>query len=121
MMSNFVKNWHFFKNTYGEPYIVRLVFSVAVPADYDLVADNMCKCDHWFSREGNVIIKYDIIENHDVNRDHEGIFEKSIIVDLHAPYSSFSKIELTVSDGKDRIDHFTMMVSDAPDDSLVKR
>lgn len=119
-MSNFVTSWHFFKNTNGKPYIIRMEFTVKVPAGCSLVADNMCRCDHWFSREGNVNVKYDVINDGNIDRTHEEIIEKSIVVNLNAPYSPLSKMELIVTDNNEKSDCFSIMVTDAPNDPLVK-
>jgi len=120
-MSNFITNWHFFKNTYGEPYIVRIDFSVKVPAYYDLVADNMCRCDHWFAKDGNVKIKYEIIRDENIDHTTDGIVSKSIVVDLHAPYTELSKIELLILDENENSDYFTEYVADVPDDPFIGR
>ena len=120
-MSNFVTHWHFFKNPYSKPYIVRILFEVRVPAFCSLVADNMCRCDYWFSREGNVKIKYDVIDDDNTNRTSDEIAEKSILVDLNGPFTASSKMELLVTDGNGRSDHFHSMVSDVPDDPMVTK
>lgn len=118
-MANFVTNWKFYKHTYNKPYIVRVLFSVKVPAFCSLVADNMCRCDHWFSRNGNVRIKYDIVNDGNINRHREEIIKKSIVVDLNAPYSEHSIIELIVTNGDVMSDNFSMKISDASLDTLV--
>jgi len=119
-MSNFVTQWHFFKNTYGKPYIVRILFEVRVPAFCSLVADNMCRCDHWFSKEGNINIKYDIVEDGNISRPADEIIEKSIVVDLNAPYSELSRIELVVAFGTEKRDVFSELIVDIPNDPLVE-
>ena len=120
-MSNFVTKWHFFKNTFSEPYIVRIEFSVKIPAKYSLIADNMCRCDYWFAREGNVKIKYDVINDNNINRLQEEIIEKSIMVDLNGPFSELSKMELLVTNGNGKRDYYSRMVCDVPDDPLTKK
>lgn len=120
-MSNFVTNWHFFKNTYSEPYIVRMQFTIRVPALCSLVADNMCRCDHWFSKNGSVRIKYDIFADKNINRPTDEIINKSIVVDLHAPYTELSKLELIIQDENENRDFFSEFVSNVPDDPLIGR
>jgi len=119
-MSNFVTHRHFFKNTYSKPYIVRILFEVRVPAFCSLVADNMCRCDHWFSKDGNVKIKYDLIEDGNINRPADEIIEKSIVVDLNTPYSELSKMELIVTFGDEVCDSFSELIVDIPNDPLVE-
>ncbi|MBC8319484.1 MAG: hypothetical protein H8E34_02045 [Bacteroidetes bacterium] len=117
-MSKFVNSWQFFKNAYSKPYIVRMQFSIKVSANCTLVADNMCRCDHWFSRDGNAEIKYDIINDGNIMRPHEEIIEKSIVVDLGGPYTALSKMVLLVSNGNEKSESISILISDAPDDPL---
>jgi len=79
----------------------------------------MCRCDHWFSKDGNVRIKYDIVKDGNINRHREEIVEKSIIVDLNTPYSASSRMELIVTNGSSKSDNFSMKIEEASLDPLV--
>lgn len=120
-MSTYILKRHFYKNTYGEPFIVRIKFSVLVPVNCSLIADNLCRCDYWFAHDGNVKIKYDIIHDNNELRKTDEIIEKSIMVDLNTPFTENSKIDLIISNGYGTNEHYSSVVATLSNDPLSSK
>ena len=72
------------------------------------------------SKDGNVKIKYDLIEDGNINRPADEIIKKSIVVDLNAPYTELSEVELIFTHGTQDHESYSELIVDLPNDPLVE-
>jgi hypothetical protein len=96
-MYNYIQKFAFYKNTYGKPFLIRIVFEVKLPGNCLMVADNICKCDSWFVKDSSVKIKYNIVHSGEIEHHKPSSIKKSIVVDLNASLNEDLKLELVVS------------------------
>lgn len=117
-MYHFLDKISFYKNTYGKSFLVRIEFSVKLPAKCLLVADNYCQCDAWFTNTDNVKIKYDINLKGSFNDSELQIVYKSIIVDLNKPINGDGFAELIISNNGGLCDLVKLNYSDFEEDIM---
>ncbi len=96
-MYHYLQKVTFFKNTYGKPFLVRVEFEAEIPKNCLLVADNICQCDSWFTKDNKVQLKYEVVFSGDFDKIKPTVFKKSIVVDLNKPIDSNGFIELTIT------------------------
>jgi hypothetical protein len=118
-MYRFINNPDCFKNTYGKPFLVRIVFGLVLKGSCKHIADNVCRCDNWFPHDNNLTIKYNIICDGEL-KPHAHIIQKSIIVDISSIQDEDFDIELIVSNLAGLTDKISWKYSGLKNDKLVQ-
>lgn len=117
-MYHYIRKAAFYKNTYGKPFLVRIVFETILSCNCKLVADNICRCDSWFANNGNVEIKYDVVNSGDFKKSEVSIIKKSIVVDLKKPLEKNGFTKLVITNNAGLTDKVIVNYSDLVDDYI---
>jgi len=115
-MYHYLSKFAFYKNTYGKPFLIRVSFEAKVTCECELIADNICKCDSWFSENNNVKIKYDVVNSGNFRKAKPNIIKKSIVVDLKEPIEEGGFASLTITNNAGLTDKVIINYSELQDD-----
>jgi len=117
-MYHYLSKVAFYKNTYGKPFLIRIAFEAMITCECQLIADNMCKCDSWFSENNKVEIKYDVVNSGDFKKPKTTVVKKSIVVDLKRPIDKNGFTKLVITNNAGLTDKVVMNYSDLPNDFI---
>lgn len=117
-MYHYIRKAAFYKNTYGKPFLVRIAFETILSCNCKLIADNICRCDSWFANNGNVEIKYDVVNSGDFKKSKVSIIRKSIVVDLKKPLEKNGFTKLVITNNAGLTDKVIVNYSDLVDDYI---
>lgn len=108
-----------YRDTYGKPYLLRLVFETSLQETCKLEADNVCKCDSWFPRNNHLLIKYNIVCGGKFSSDMQ-LIQKSIIVDVSSIQLEDFDIDLVLTNSAGLNDNRNWIFSELKKDILIK-